>query len=154
MRPDSRERPWHALPAWPGPATSDDQGRFTLRGLGPGLSCPIGANDPRYSMRPVVIETGAGTDGPDRFRRRVIHIEPGAEAKPIAIVVQPARSIIGRVTYADTGRPVPHATVGQGERRTETDDDGRFRAVIPGASPTASVVRVQAPDGSPYLILH
>jgi RNA polymerase sigma factor (sigma-70 family) len=151
-RPDFVERPGQAMVAWPGPAISDDQGRFTLRGLGPGLSCQVIAHESRYAIQPTVIETVAGADGPDRFGRRVIHVEPGAEAKPIAIVVQPARSIIGRVTYADTGRPVPRATVGQGERRTETDDDGRFRAVIPGTSPTASLLRVQAPDGSPYLI--
>ena len=32
--PTSHERPWRDLPAWPGPAISDDEGRFTLRGLG------------------------------------------------------------------------------------------------------------------------
>ena len=36
---------------------------------------------------------------------------PASTAKPLSFALQPARTITGRVTYADTGKPAPHAQV-------------------------------------------
>ena len=64
---------------------------------------------------------------------RTIKVDPGPDPKPIAIALQPARTIVGRVTYADTGRPVPHALVASGASYSEADAEGRFRvSAAPG----------------------
>ena len=54
--------PGATSPAWPGPAISDDEGRFTLRGLGRGLMCRLFIDDPRFALQLA--------DDPDRRRRR------------------------------------------------------------------------------------
>jgi hypothetical protein len=61
-------------------------------------------------------------------------IDTGGDAGPqqLTIALEPAKLVNGRVTYADTGKPVPHALLAVSGGRVfmelETDDDGRFRA--------------------------
>ena len=60
------------------------------------------------------------------------------------------------MTYADTGRPVPHAlVVAVDQVRYEADGEGRFRVPV-GPRPAVAVdrfaIRAQSPDGAPYLI--
>ena len=38
--------------------------------------------------------------------------DENSSKKPLAIALQPARTLSGRVTYADTGKPVPNVRVG------------------------------------------
>ena len=120
----------HDGPGWPKPATTDADGRFILHGIGRGLHARLSVLDPRFA--PQTIEVA--TDAP-------------AGVKTLKAVLLPARTLTGRVTYADTGRPAAHAevhvggSVGQGGVReggiryltAEADADGRFRvSVMPG----------------------
>ena len=75
------------------------------------------------------------------------------------MALEPAKIITGRVTYADTGKPVPHAeVVDPVPRRTcwpASTDDSRptpraASARIPLGA-TAISVSVSAPEGQPYL---
>ncbi len=97
-----------------------------------------------------------------RFAPQSVTVETdnGAEAKSVTMALVPPQTITGRVTYADTGQPVPKAQIGVGslgpeqgrlESATafETDDDGRFRA-----SPSPGdrfAVMAGPPAGQPYL---
>jgi beta-lactamase regulating signal transducer with metallopeptidase domain/protocatechuate 3,4-dioxygenase beta subunit len=149
LRPDELERPWRDLPAWPGPAISDAEGRFTLRGLGRGLSSSVGVDDPRFALGATMIQTDTADVRLPFSGISVIKIEPGPDPKPIAITLQPARTLSGRVTFADTGRPVPHATVVVLPYRLQADGEGRFRA--PASSSEGFQLMAQSPGGAPYL---
>ena len=74
------------------------------------------------------------------------------------MALQPAQTITGRVTYADTGKPVPHALIAvfamTRPRRHrpsdfQADAEGRFR-INPMAGDRFNVA-TQSPDGQPYL---
>ncbi len=131
----------HDLPGWPRPAMTDDEGRFTLHGIGRGASASLSILDPRFAPQTIDVEAS----------------EP-AGAKPLKVVLQPARIVTGRVTFADTGRPVPHRQVSvrvlndDGPYRytvAETDAEGRFR-VHPMAGARLSV-SASPPEDGPYL---
>ncbi len=132
------------LPGWPRPVVSDADGRFTLHGVGPGLRVFVNVHDPRFSSQSIEIDTDAAS-----------------AAKPLGIALQSTRTITGRVTYADTGKPVPHARVtiggfgqlqagvGPGPVISETDAEGRFRA---NAGPgDRGGVTAAPPEGQSYL---
>src|SRR5262249_3110211 len=105
-------------PAWPGPATSDAEGRFTLRGIGRGLRVSLGVDDPRFARSRTTADTDYATG-----------------AKTLTIALEPARVIEGRVSDAETGQPIPHAWIEIGSHHGsvttmnvfEADDQGRFR---------------------------
>jgi hypothetical protein len=129
------------LPGWPSPAISGADGRFILHGVGPGLRVYLSLVDPRFASESIEINTDAAS-----------------AAQPLHFALKPVRTVTGRVTYADTGKPVPHARVtvyGIGHRNgvhvpqipTVADAEGRFR-VNPGASVNVSA---SPPDGQPYL---
>lgn len=131
------------LPAWPSPAITGADGRFTLRGVGTGVRLFVSVLDPRFTSELIDIDT-----------------DTIADEKPLSLVLQPARTLTGRVTFADTGKPVPHArvivsgfekiefAVAARPVLTETDAEGRFRANAgPGAQ--GYVVAVP-PDGEVY----
>ncbi len=98
------------------------------------------AEDPRFARQRLIIDT----DGTD-------------EAQPVSAAMEPAKVITGRVTYADTGKPVPHASLeiiayrgGPGYTNAfETDAEGVFRANP--ISTDRYLVMVFAPEGQPYL---
>ncbi len=133
------------LPGWPKPMITDAEGRLTVRGIGRGLRVSLTVHDPRYAQQDISIET-----------------DERGDTKQFTMALQPAKIISGRVTYADTGKPVPHAWIavgaeGAGEygvRSTsfEADDEGRFRA---NPSP-GDRFRVMAfpPAGQPYMIVN
>jgi protocatechuate 3,4-dioxygenase beta subunit len=100
----------------------------------------------------------------DRFARQDLKIEPQAEGYPSGLVfaLKPAHVIEGRVTYADSGRPVPRARLAvMGGRyiNGEADAEGRFRLNPYADSPYKSdatgdplfSVFAYPPDGQPYL---
>ena len=126
------------LPAWPKPATTDADGRFTLHGVGRGLQASLSIADSRFATQMIDIETGNSPD-----------------AKPVTMALQPAQIITGHVTYADTGKPVPHALLdfrnGVDGRVTwfQTDEDGQFR-VNPSPG-DRFIVRASPPAGQPYV---
>jgi hypothetical protein len=132
-------------PGWPRPMTSAADGRFTLHGVGPGLRVFLAVHDPRFANQMLAVDTDAAS-----------------AAKPLSLALQAARTITGRVTYADTGKPAPHARVaitgfdqaqdGVGPRPVvaEADADGRFRADVGRGDRGA--VSAAPPSGQPYLI--
>ena len=61
-RPDSEELRRRDFPAWPGPAVSDSQGRFTLRGLSRDLICPLLVEDPRFALPYTRLQTAESLD--------------------------------------------------------------------------------------------
>jgi RNA polymerase sigma factor (sigma-70 family) len=112
--------PWNAndFPAWPKPVTTDPEGRFTLRGLGRDLHADLTIHDPRFALQTIEVET-KGT----------------SESKTMTAALAPSQIINVRVTYADTGKPVPHAPLrvmaSRGRARivdeSQTDAEGRAR---------------------------
>jgi beta-lactamase regulating signal transducer with metallopeptidase domain/protocatechuate 3,4-dioxygenase beta subunit len=153
-RPDLTELKRRGLPAWPSTALSDEQGRFTLRGLSRDLLCRLLVEDPRFTLPFTVIQTADKVQSLRPFSpSAMIKVDAGAAPKPIAIRLQTAQTIIGRVTYADTGKPVAHALVASGEFYSEADADGRFR-VVSTIPPRANRfgIRAESPEGAPYLM--
>ena len=129
-------------PGWPKPATTDSDGRFTIRGLGRGCEIQLGITDQRFARQMIEIPTNDAAG--DRVAKATL---------------QPAQIISGRVTLADTGAAVSHAMVrisstGTGQRAYrstsfQTDSEGRFRA-----NPAAGelfAVSASPPPGHPYL---
>ncbi len=152
FRPDMYERPFRDRVAWPGPAISDDEGRFALRGLGRGLACTLVSDDPRFAFADTTILADENADSPvPGLPVPTIRIEPGRDPKPIAIAVQPARAVTGRVTDAVTGRPVPHAQVKVEQVHLAADAEGRFRAPVSLDAQRVDV-GAQGAESVPYLI--
>ena len=128
------------LPAWPRPAITDADGRFTLHGIGRDLRGILLAEDPRFAPQRIVADT-----------------DTRSGSKPLTMALEPAKVIEGRVTCADTGKPVSHAAVRvvthQGSMsiitQFETNGEGRYRA-NPFSAEHYSVT-VRAPEGTPYL---
>jgi RNA polymerase sigma factor (sigma-70 family) len=132
------------LPGWPRPATTGADGRFALHGVGPGLRAFLSVVDPRFTNQVLEINADATSTSP-----------------PLSFALQPARTITGRVTYADTGKPVPNAEVqvsgfdqfqaGVGARpiMIASDAEGQFHA-NPGSG-ADGFVSAYAPDGQPYV---
>ncbi|WP_406699205.1 sigma-70 family RNA polymerase sigma factor [Singulisphaera sp. Ch08] len=127
-------------PAWPRPAISDAEGRYTIHGIGQDLRVLLVAEDSRFAQQRIVVDTDSRT-----------------ESKKVTMAMEPAKIFTGVVTYADTGRPVPHAVVailayrgGPGySSRFETDAEGRFRANP--QSTERYYLAVYSPEGQPYL---
>jgi hypothetical protein len=130
------------IPSWPKPAITDADGRFQLHGVGRPREALLSILDPRFARQTIDVTTDDA---------------PGA--KSITMALQPAKIITGRVTYADTGKPVPGAQVrisasGAGQRGSrpshfQADADGRFRAnPTPGDSFS---VYASPPRGQIYL---
>ena len=135
-------------PAWPGPVTTDDQGRFSLRGVGPTGSITLQATS-------------------DRHAGQMFRIDPGDEVwdHEQSFALSPAQVIEVRVTRADDGKPVPGARVNviapPGTRRAEArrtpllqtdaraDDQGRAR-IIPERG-ESFWISASPPSAAPYL---
>ena len=130
---------------WPQAVTTDGQGRFTLAGIGRGLTADIEIRDPRFAQQVLQFQT----DGPDA-------------SKEATISLQPAKTIEGRVLAADTGGPIGDAVIavraqfsefqysGSGSTRFRADDRGRFTA---NPSPGDLFhLDTHPPDGQPYLV--
>jgi RNA polymerase sigma factor (sigma-70 family) len=131
------------LPGWPSPAISGADGRFILHGVGPGLRVYLTLIDPRFASKVIEVNTDAAST-----------------SHPLSFALQPAMTITGRVTYVDTGKPVPHARVAlngihypNGVRlpatTTVADAEGRFRVNSPSNLPAR--LSADPPDGQPYL---
>ena len=145
-RPDSIDGPWfwwnprNNFPAWPKPAISDAEGRFTIRGAGRDLRVLLMIDDPRFARQRVPVNT-----------------DSTSESKPLTLALEPARIIKGRITDADTGKPIPHAPVSirayTGDVALlidfEADAEGRFRANSQSAD--RYHVSASAPERQPYL---
>src|SRR6516165_1842158 len=78
------------------PGLSDRQllDRFTVRGVGQDLLVALGIDDPRFARLTVPVETGGAVD-----------------PQSVTIALEPARIITGRITDAETGKPIPHTQI-------------------------------------------
>jgi hypothetical protein len=132
------------LSAWPRPAKSDAEGRFTIHGAGRGIRVGVAIDHPKYARQRTHIDTDGSSD-----------------SKNVTMAVEPARIFSGRVTYADSGKPAPGSIVGisiQGDDGSsawagdiETDSQGRFRA-NPGSG-HRYYLSAFPPEREPYLYL-
>jgi beta-lactamase regulating signal transducer with metallopeptidase domain/protocatechuate 3,4-dioxygenase beta subunit len=135
-------KPPKQMPFWPGPVTTDQNGRFTLRGV----NCDQG-------VKVQILD--------DRFARDWIEIKPSAES-PDAVTLSPppAQIIAGEVICQDTNRPMPNARIdigadaaGQGNcilnMSGQADQSGHFR-LVPFSGKVFSVT-AHPPEGKPYL---
>ncbi len=134
--------PPEGLRVWPAPLRTDDRGRFALAGLAVGDEILFDARDPRYAR------LGLRLQADDRQGPR-----------DVTLSLRPATIIEGQVLAADSGQPIPHATiaVAAGEGRLGGMFTTRFRADAQGrfeANPsTGDHFRVTAypTSGQPYL---
>jgi RNA polymerase sigma factor (sigma-70 family) len=132
------------LHAWPKGVTTDAQGRFTFTGVPRDLHVSLSVGDPRFAQQRFDF------DPKDRDA-----------AKEVALALQPATMIEGRVLAADSGQAIPKAVIsvrasmglggGMVTTKFRADDQGRFQ-VNPYAG---SYFRMRAfpPEGQPYLPL-
>jgi hypothetical protein len=119
-------------PPWPAPATTDDQGRFALRGLGRGATLSLEVSS-------------------DHHAPQTLRIDPGDLAKSgeLTFSLSPAQVIEVRTTHADDGKPVPGVWVSVLSRRSgqrglqttsgRTNDQGLAR-IIPSFRLPASLI--------------
>jgi RNA polymerase sigma factor (sigma-70 family) len=160
------------LKAWPAPATTGGEGRFTLRGVPREASLTLQMDGDRFAVQQLVVN-------PDEQQRAVLEqakrarlgkTTPVIETKkpmpgqPLEITwsLLPAHVLDGTVTYADNGKPVPQAKVvcfvGHGvfsltydsRREYRAGPDGRFHIV---ADPGDHFILVAYPAAdTPYLL--
>jgi RNA polymerase sigma factor (sigma-70 family) len=130
---------------WPGPATTDDQGRFTFHGVNRDSGVLLMVRDERFA--PQGLRVGNDVRGRDR---------------EIRASLAPAHWLEGRVLAEDTGKPVPYAGLAFGAAdskfrvafagvngRCRADGHGRFRVSLPPGKWYA--MTASAPAGRPYL---
>ncbi len=135
--------PGEEIHNWPRPFKTDEQGRFTLSGIGPDMTVSLDIHDGRFATQTIQVAT---TD-PESLH-------------DLRYVLQPATIVEGRALAADTGKPIANASVSVGSsvnrfwsgggRRFPADQAGRFTAsVLPGEYYS---MRAYPPEGQPYLI--
>jgi RNA polymerase sigma factor (sigma-70 family) len=160
------------LSVWPGAATTDKDGRFTLRGLPRDASVTLQMDGDRFAVQSLHINpdkleqvllrqnrmTGGEKGSP------ALELKPAAPGKPLELAwsLTPAHILEGAVTYADTGKPVPQSrlvcfvgyqsfSVTSGSRKEHrAGADGRYRIA---AEPGEFFILVAYPEaGTPYLL--
>jgi RNA polymerase sigma factor (sigma-70 family) len=129
--------------AWPRAIIrTDEQGRIALAGIGRGFNITLDVRDMRYA-------------------RQDLHIDAGKaeSSREVNLVLQPARTIEGRVLAADTGRPIPNAIVsasalirnehanGIFTEKFRADDQGRFVM-----NPIAGKIGYMNPDAEGFVV--
>ncbi len=132
----------HDYPAWPRPTTTDSEGRFTVRGVGQNLHAALTVHHPRFAHQTIKIDT-----------------DDDEESKTVTAALTAPQIVNVRVTYADTGQPVPHAPLrviaDQGAitrfDESETDADGRAR-INSYQTETGYYIMAFPPEGQPYLV--
>jgi hypothetical protein len=124
-----------ALRNWPRPVTTDDQGRFTLAGIGRDVMVGISVRDGRFAGESFSIQTD-NHDG----------------AKEFSQTLQPATIIAGQVLAADTGEPVPRAVISlSSSEHVRADEHGHYTTNVHPA--THYRAEVFPPEGTPYLAI-
>jgi RNA polymerase sigma factor (sigma-70 family) len=124
--------------AWWGPLTTDAEGRFVLRGIGENQDVTLKVQDDRFARQELQIPVGHN----DR-------------AKEVRFVLAPPRVVTGRITYADSGKPVPAARIQVmavgGNFYGQTGEDGRYE--LPVCISHYLGVYATPPKGAPYSIV-
>ncbi len=133
------------LPGWPNPVTTDDEGYFTLHGIGPHTQTYLQVRDVRFATQWLTLSTG---------------MTEKAEATVLRAL--PPRVLEGRIIAEDTGLPLAGVTVVAqttpesapilaSRAEGQTDKNGRFTVrPFPGKS---YEVWVYPPSEMPYLVV-
>ena len=141
--PDATAPAWYDFPAqparldpWPAALTTDDDGRFVLRGVGKDQTVTLLVTDERFAPQRLVVGTAA-KDKPEAVER----------------VLEPAHWLEGKVVGNDTGKPIGKRVLLEvhtrdGLLQAWADEKGNFRVNCP---PGRVTVEPFPPDGSPYL---
>ncbi len=142
-------KPPSQLPFWPKPATTDRDGRFTLRGVDRSQILNVQVRDDRFAIDWIQIGLAGEKDAHAT-------LSPSGE---VTLSPPPARIFQGKITYDDTHQPVAKALVQIGasfdpfgcimNMGGETVADGRFR--LNPYSGKIFYVKVCPPAGEPYL---
>jgi protocatechuate 3,4-dioxygenase beta subunit len=142
---------------WPEPVTTDDKGRFVIRGCNRDRGVDLTVKDDRFAAQKFRAETpGKPRQGHKTFGYDIggyLQIEQSADdekgqPEELKLSLAPAKVVEGRVVFADTGKPAARAMVSG----TMTDEDGRFLLRFAGRD--AATLEVYAPEGEPYLSIH
>jgi beta-lactamase regulating signal transducer with metallopeptidase domain/uncharacterized GH25 family protein len=147
--------------AWLPSVTSDEQGRFTMRGVpaGHGIFMKV-EGTARFAPQDIALNTGMSEQRGERdgtYRPLVENVQPGEEA---VLALAPAQWFEGLVRYADSGEPAPHARITVWASQQEfagsmvsvagqADEKGRYRI-----NPHPGIrfgLTAYPPDGVPYL---
>jgi hypothetical protein len=153
-------------PPWPQPVTTDNKGRFEVRGFNRDRGVELWVSDERFASEFFEL-TSPGKPRPSqevlRFDmggnlRKSGHgaDEKGQQVEP-TFTLTPAQILEGSVMYEDTGKPAANARLTDGVMDATADADGRFRLKVNtektlgiGAALTVGIA-VHAPEGEPYL---
>lgn len=132
--------PPEGFKAWPGPATTDKDGKFTIAGLSPDLGGTLAVDGEEFTPTHAAIKAGKENRNQE-----------------FNLTLSPARILEGVVTAADTGKPVPKASIvcldDGAPAYGQTDEKGRYRVRLAGGGQPGLPTGVTAvpPEGQPYL---
>ena len=142
---------------WPETVTTDEKGRFEIRGCNRDQEFSLSVNDDRFGHQSFHVEK----PGKPRLGLRVLGLDPEGnlieqktetddkgQAEEPAFSLTPARILTGQVVYGDTGKPATGAVVSG----TRTDADGKFQLRFGGTGATG--LEVRAAEGEPYLRIY
>jgi beta-lactamase regulating signal transducer with metallopeptidase domain/protocatechuate 3,4-dioxygenase beta subunit len=154
-------RPKSLPAAWPQPAESDAQGRFSIGGIPAdhGFFLTV-EGDERFARQELALNTGMSDQRGERdgtYRPQVV--KNAKSGDDFVLTLAPSQIFTGRVTYEDTGEPAPfsHLTVWASQQEYgsmvlvggRTDAEGRYRI-----NPHPGIrfgVTAYAPKGAAYL---
>jgi RNA polymerase sigma factor (sigma-70 family) len=132
-------------PLWPAKLTTDAEGRFRLTGFSRDQTVTLLVEDDRFALRELTLETGA-KEAP----------------KEVALSLDPARRLEGKVVYEDTGKPAAGISLNVSTSRRlrrqpaiantafgKTDTEGRYSINLYVGD--TFTVDAFAPAGEPYL---
>jgi RNA polymerase sigma factor (sigma-70 family) len=134
---DAAIRPPAALPL---AVTTNARGEFAFACFGPNVKLELEIKDPRYQRK-------------DEW---FVETANKKQCENLQLVLPPGQVVEGRILYADTRTPVPHARLMIASPYIvddQADADGRFRiSIFSGPHSKGDVgVHVYAPDGEPYM---
>lgn len=134
---DAAIRPPAALPL---AATTNTKGEFDFESFGPDMKLELEIKDARYQRK-------------DEW---FVETADKKACENLQMVLPPGQVVEGRVIYADTRKPVPHARLMIASPYIvddETDAEGRFRISLFSGQFSKGDVGVHAypPEGEPYM---
>src|SRR5262249_18084674 len=121
-------------------ATADERGHFAFNNFGPNVKLELEIMDPRYQRK-------------DEW---FVETADKKQCENLQLVLPPGQVVEGRIIYADSRKPVPHARlmiVSPYIVDEKADAEGRFRiSIFSGEHSKGDVgVHAWAPDGELYM---